>query len=126
MYISPLSTWKISRCAPDEFRSTPSFSVCGADSAASDTENAFFFVSFVDCVAVCDIRTFDNEHLTAVFSAIFPSIKVQSLSLLLCELGEIAMNTDLWIEVSKCGEMTNAALLHKSQTQTHNFWFSTK
>lgn len=35
----------------------------------------FFFMPYMDCVAVCDIRKFDNEHWTLLhFSANFPSV----------------------------------------------------
>jgi hypothetical protein len=55
-----------------------------------------FIVSHMHCVAVCDIRKFGNEHWTVLyFSASFPSVMMQSLSLLLCELGEIAFRHEL-------------------------------
>jgi len=80
--------------------------VCGADSAASGTKNACF-MSYMDCVSACDIRKFDNEHWTLLyFSASFPSVMMPSLPLLFCELGEIAMTTDLWVKVIEYGQMT--------------------
>ena len=64
--------------------------------APPQTLKMLFFVSFMDCMTVCDTRKFDNEHWTVLYySANFPSVSKQSLSLVLCDVGEIAFGHEL-------------------------------
>ena len=68
---------------------------CVVQTTPPQTVKMFCFV-YVDCVAVCGIHKSDNEHWTLLyFSANFPSLMIQSLSLLLCDLGEIAFRHEL-------------------------------
>ena len=77
-------------CAADCVCCTPSLSLCDASRTVSDTE-MHLLVLYMDCVAMCLKRKFQNKPWTLLyFSAKSPSTMMESLLLLFGDLGEIA------------------------------------
>lgn len=64
---------------------------CAIQTAPPQTLKMLFFMSYMNFIVVCHVRKFQNEYWT-VFPAVSPSAMMQSLSLLLCDLVEIAFS----------------------------------